>query len=305
MAGKDYYPVIWLLKTTFFLGTEATGQLSRLVSFPFGRESRPILHERRVSLLALAHYNYGIISWGYRKQNSPVSPWGDPVRLPMGLCTGNLLPWQHPAAPLHDCLFEFLSSSRIFDSRLINHPSVNPWLWLFTHPWNQGQSDLSYLCLFVSLFIRASQVALSVKNRPANAGNIRDTGVIPGSERSRRRAWQPRPVFENPMDRGVWQFTVQGVEKNQTWLKQLSTHTHTHTRSLYLKECLIPSLFLSFSPFLLFPMVNLWCERHPKLRCYTHIVHLRYFSYFLCCDSHDSWGEGGGGRMQRWEKAEE
>ena len=76
MAGKDYYPVIWLMKTTFFLGTEATGQLSRLVSFPFGRESRPILHERRVSLLALAHYNYRIISWGYRKQYSPVSPWG-------------------------------------------------------------------------------------------------------------------------------------------------------------------------------------------------------------------------------------
>ena len=30
----------------------------------------------------------------------------------------------------------------------------------------------------------ASQVALVVKNLPANAGDIRDTGVVPGSGRS-------------------------------------------------------------------------------------------------------------------------
>ena len=30
----------------------------------------------------------------------------------------------------------------------------------------------------------ASQVALAVKNSPANAGDIRDTGLIPGSRRS-------------------------------------------------------------------------------------------------------------------------
>ena len=191
---------------------------------------------------------------GLQKAVFSSKPLGDPLRLPMGHCTGNLLPWQHPAAPLHDCLFEFFSSSEIFDSRLRNHPSVNPWLWLFTHPWNQRQSDLSYLCLFVSLFIQASQVALAVKNPPANAGNVRDTGVIPASERSRRRAWQPRPVFENPMDRGLWQVTVQGVEKNQTWLKQLSmhTHTHTHTHTISLSKgmshSLPPSLLLSLLP---------------------------------------------------------
>ena len=31
---------------------------------------------------------------------------------------------------------------------------------------------------------RASQVALVVKNPPANAGDIRDVGSIPGSERA-------------------------------------------------------------------------------------------------------------------------
>ena len=42
-----------------------------------------------------------------------------------------------------------------------------------------------------------------------------------------RRAWQPAPVFllENSMDRRVWQATVYGVARSQTWLKQLSTHT--------------------------------------------------------------------------------
>jgi len=43
---------------------------------------------------------------------------------------------------------------------------------------------------------RASQVALVVKNLLANAGDIRDTGLIPGSERFPGGGqWQPTPVF--------------------------------------------------------------------------------------------------------------
>jgi len=34
-----------------------------------------------------------------------------------------------------------------------------------------------------------------VKNLPVNAGGTRDTGSITGSGRSKRRAWQPTPVF--------------------------------------------------------------------------------------------------------------
>ena len=38
-------------------------------------------------------------------------------------------------------------------------------------------------------------MALVVKNPLANAGDIRDTGLIPGSEKTPwRRAWQPTPV---------------------------------------------------------------------------------------------------------------
>ena len=44
---------------------------------------------------------------------------------------------------------------------------------------------------------RAFQVALVVKNSPANAGDIRDVGSIPESGRcpGGGRAWQPTPVF--------------------------------------------------------------------------------------------------------------
>ena len=46
------------------------------------------------------------------------------------------------------------------------------------------------------MFYGASQVAIVVKNPPANAGEIRDVCLIPGSGRSPwRRKWQPTPVF--------------------------------------------------------------------------------------------------------------
>ena len=50
---------------------------------------------------------------------------------------------------------------------------------------------------------QASQEALVVKNPPASAGDVRDTGSIPGSGRfSWRRAWQPTLVFLPEESRG-------------------------------------------------------------------------------------------------------
>ena len=71
---------------------------------------------------------------------------------------------------------------------------------------------------------------LVVKNLPANAGDIRDVGLIPGSGRS-SGGQHGNPLqyscLENPMDKGAWWATVQGVAKSQTRLKQLSTHAVT------------------------------------------------------------------------------
>ena len=67
-----------------------------------------------------------------------------------------------------------------------------------------------------------------VKNPPANAGDIRDTGLIPGLGRS-PGGGHGNPLqyscLENPMDRGAWWATFQGATKSPTRLKQLSTHT--------------------------------------------------------------------------------
>ena len=71
----------------------------------------------------------------------------------------------------------------------------------------------------------ASQVALMVKNPPANAGDIRDTGSIPGLGRS-PRGGNGNPLqyscLENSMDRGAWWATAHGVTKSQTRLRDLA-----------------------------------------------------------------------------------
>ena len=60
----------------------------------------------------------------------------------------------------------------------------------------------------------ASQVALNGKEPPANAGDIRDLGSIPGSGRfPGGRPGHPLQYscLENPMDGGAWQATVHRV----------------------------------------------------------------------------------------------
>ena len=67
----------------------------------------------------------------------------------------------------------------------------------------------------------ASRGALVVKNPPANAGDTRDQGFIPGSGRSHwRKKWQPTPVFlpGKSLDRGAWLAIIHEVAKSQTQL---------------------------------------------------------------------------------------
>ena len=56
-----------------------------------------------------------------------------------------------------------------------------------------------------------------VKNLPANAGDIRDVGSIPGWRRSPGGGHGnplQYPCLENPMDRGAWGATVHGVTES-------------------------------------------------------------------------------------------
>ena len=64
-------------------------------------------------------------------------------------------------------------------------------------------------------------MALVVKNPPANAGDIRDVGSIPGPGRS-PGGGHGNPLqyscLENPMDREAWQATVHRIAfRGQLW----------------------------------------------------------------------------------------
>ena len=102
---------------------------------------------------------------------------------------------------------------------------------------NKGyKRSLGFTSFSISLYKnRASQVMLVVKNPPANEGDIKDLGSIPGFGRSpgggRGNPLQ-YPSLENPMDRGAWWATVHRGAKSQTWLKRLSVKKNCENKNL-------------------------------------------------------------------------
>ena len=67
-----------------------------------------------------------------------------------------------------------------------------------------------------------SHVVLVVKNPSANADDVKDRGLIPGSGRTpggehSNSLWYS--CLENPVDRGAWWATVHGFAQSQTQLK--------------------------------------------------------------------------------------
>ena len=90
--------------------------------------------------------------------------------------------------------------------------------------WHHKESDMTE-----QPTLRASQVVLVVKNSPADAGDMRGTGLIPGLGRSpggRLGNSFQYSYLEKPMDRGAWLATVHRVSKSWTQVKRLGT-THT------------------------------------------------------------------------------
>ena len=77
---------------------------------------------------------------------------------------------------------------------------------------------------------RASHMALVVKNLPAQAGDVRDVGLVPEPGRS-PRIGNGNPLqyscLENPMARGALMATVHGIAK------ELNTTEHTCIQSKY------------------------------------------------------------------------
>ena len=76
-----------------------------------------------------------------------------------------------------------------------------------------GSAQFRALDAFLSPW--ASQVALGVKNLPANAEDRRDMGPVPGLGRSPGGGNGNRLQYsclENLIDRGAWQATVMGSQ---------------------------------------------------------------------------------------------
>ena len=74
--------------------------------------------------------------------------------------------------------------------------------------------------------MRPSQVALEVKNLPANAGDIRDVGLIPGSGRSPgggNGITLQYSCLESSMDGGTWQTMVHGATESRIRLSTQNT----------------------------------------------------------------------------------
>ena len=77
--------------------------------------------------------------------------------------------------------------------------------------------------LTLSFFPLTSQVVSVVKNLPANAGGVRNTGSIQGSGRfpggGNENLFQ-YSCLKNPMDREAWWATAHRVKKSQTPLSK-------------------------------------------------------------------------------------
>ena len=96
-----------------------------------------------------------------------------------------------------------------------------------------------------------AQVVLVVKNPPTNAGDVKETSSIPGSERS-PGGGHGNPLqyscLKNPIDRGAWQAMVHAVTKSWTQLKQLSMQVHAHTHSVLFRGACMEILWKFAAP---------------------------------------------------------
>ena len=89
--------------------------------------------------------------------------------------------------------------------------------------------NIQVMIWYMCILQRASQVVLVVKKSPADRGDVRDVGLIPGSRRS-PGGEHDNPLqyscLENSIDRRAYWDIVHRVAKSQTRLKRLSMHKY-------------------------------------------------------------------------------
>ena len=122
----------------------------------------------------------------------------------------------------------------------LSHTGISKWHSYWKQRWpcepGLGQKTMHWVILMVCVGnfdnlpeTRALQVGLVVKNPPVNAGDARDTGLVPGLGRSPGQENGNSLQYSclgNSRDRGAWWATVHATTMSQT---QLSNWTHRHT----------------------------------------------------------------------------
>ena len=120
------------------------------------------------------------------------------------------------------------------------------------------------------------KVVLVVKNLPANAGDVRVAGSIPGLGSSSGEG-NGNPLqyacLENPMDGGAWRATVHRVTKSRTRLKQFSTHTFMRLYVSHSSECMSIPISQFVPPSLSLPCLHV----HSVYLCLYSCPGDRYF----------------------------
>ena len=95
--------------------------------------------------------------------------------------------------------------------------------------------------------IRASQAVLVGKNLPANAGDARDVGSIPGLGRS-SGGGSGNPLQYSCLENPHGQRSLAGYSPEVAKSRiQLSTHTHTHTHT-HTQSVIKSKMRISFDP---------------------------------------------------------
>ena len=95
---------------------------------------------------------------------------------------------------------------------------------------NESKEKLTDLTKVTQKIVGFPGDASGIKNSPANAGDVRDVGSIPGSGRSPGGGHGNSLQYsclENLMDRGTWRDTVHGMTESDTTEAIKLTHTHT------------------------------------------------------------------------------
>ena len=122
-------------------------------------------------------------------------------------------PWRGPGNPLqYSCLENPYGQRSLVDYS----------------PWGRKESDTTKWLSTTALLSEGFPGGTSSKNSPANAGDIRDVGLILGSGRcpgERNSNPLQYSCLENPTDRGAWQAIVHRVAKSRTQLKWFNTLT--------------------------------------------------------------------------------